>query len=220
MQEDFQLQPQVAARRARPGRSVLLTALIAFLLGAGVASWLTWRGSFDPYLPEGERAGTTDPAQLAHGTDTPELAAANRGIDRVSAFETRLALLEDRFSRLNLQANAASGNAARAEGLLIAFAARRVIARGEPLGYLQDQLRLRFSNAQPRAVQMLIGFSRDPVTLDELDTRLDALAPSLRTCRVKSAPGRGSRTNLQTCSWCAAIRAWRCAPKRGSSVPS
>lgn len=39
----------------------------------------------------------------------------------VGNVEARLAMLEDRLSRINLQANAASGNAARAESLLIAL---------------------------------------------------------------------------------------------------
>ena len=46
---------------------------------------------------------------------------------------------EQRLSRIDLQATAASGNAARAEGLLIAFAARRMIDKGEPLGFLEER---------------------------------------------------------------------------------
>ena len=46
---------------------------------------------------------------------------------------------------------AASGNAARAEGLLIAFSARRTLERGNDLGYLGDQLRLRFGDAEANA---------------------------------------------------------------------
>lgn len=97
----------------------------------------------------------------------------------IGSIEGRLALLEDRLSRIDFQADAASGNAARAEGLLIAFAARRMIDRGEPLSYVADQLRLRFANAQPRAVQTIIDFSKNPVTIDELRARLEALSPEL-----------------------------------------
>ena len=95
------------------------------------------------------------------------------------ALETRLALLEDRLGRLDLQAQAASGNATRAEGLLIAFAARRTIDRGAPLGYLEDQLKLRFADAQPNALQTVIDAARAPVTLDQLYGELDALSPKL-----------------------------------------
>jgi hypothetical protein len=93
--------------------------------------------------------------------------------------ETRLALLEDRFSRINEQANAASANASRAEALLIALAARRMIDRGEPLGYLEYQLKLRFGGAQPQAVQTILAASRKPVTLYLLSSQLEAAAPAL-----------------------------------------
>ena len=178
MKEDFQLQPQVALARARSGRTILLTALLAFAVGALIAGWLSWRGDFDRVLP---REPASPVAELSAPADAPlrgEREASGR-IDGMTSLETRLAMLEDRFSRLNLQANAASGNAARAEGLLVAFAVRRMVNRGQPLGYLEDQLKLRFANAQPRAVDTLVTFAHDPVTLDELDSRLDTIAPDL-----------------------------------------
>lgn len=98
---------------------------------------------------------------------------------QATSLETRMALLEDRLSRLNLQAQAATGNAARAEGLLIAFAARRTLDRGAPLGYLEDQLRLRFADAQPNAVETLIEAAHAPVTLDQLNAELTTLTPKL-----------------------------------------
>lgn len=54
-----------------------------------------------------------------------------------------------------------------------------MVDRGEPLTYVADQLRLRFANAQPRAVRTVIEFSRKPVTIDELRARLEALSPEL-----------------------------------------
>lgn len=96
-----------------------------------------------------------------------------------TGLETRMALLEDRLSRLGLQAEAATGNAARAEGLLIAFAARRTLDRGAPLGYLEDQLRLRFADAQPNAVETLVEAAQAPVTLDQLNGELTTLTPRL-----------------------------------------
>ena len=83
--------------------------------------------------------------------------------------------------RLDLQAQAAAGNAARAEGLLISFATRRSIERGAELGYLADQLRLRFGDALPNAVRTLTDMSRNPVTLDQLLARLEGLEPKLRS---------------------------------------
>lgn len=158
----------------------LAVASLAFALGAAIVGYLLWSGYLEeirrPPVPETTAAKqATEPVEKAVGqpselTDT---------LPAVASVEARLAMLEDRLSRLNLQASVASGYAVRAESLLIAFAARRMIDRGEPLRYLSDQLRLRFSNAQPRAVNTIITFAANPVTIDELSARLDALAPQL-----------------------------------------
>ena len=102
-----------------------------------------------------------------------------RVVEQQGGLDQRLAAMEQRLARLDLQSQAAAGNAARAEALLVIFATRRSIERGVPLGYLADQLRLRFGDAQPNAVQTVIDVSRDPVTLDRLLARLDGLAPRL-----------------------------------------
>ena len=94
--------------------------------------------------------------------------------------EVRLEELNDRLTRITVDAQAASGNAARAEGLLVAFAARRALDTGTPLGYIEGQLRLRFGQAQPRAVATIINASREPVTLFDLEAGLDDLSPELR----------------------------------------
>lgn len=178
-----------APRRSRSGAGTVLAVLVAFLIGAGLTAYAAWRGDLDAYLPA--RPGNAQAIATDDGTDTaggatgvraqgdePSVQTGQR-LAAMTAMETRLALLEDRFSRLNFQANAASGHAARAEGLLIAFAARRTIERGEPLGYVADQLTLRFADAQPQAVETITEFARRPVTLDQLSARLEALAPDL-----------------------------------------
>ncbi len=163
----------------RSVRSLVGVGLLAFLLGALAVAWLVWDGRFN--VPPAEEPAPAEPVEATQSAETPatETPDSPANIKAVSGVEARLAMLEDRFSRLNLQANAASGNAARAESLLIAFAARRMIDRGEPLRYLEDQLRLRFTNAQPRAVDTIIDFGKAPVTIDELSARLDALTPRL-----------------------------------------
>ena len=177
-------QPAVARRRRV--RGPILAALLAFVLGAGIVAWLGWNGYLDDLFPSGDEMApeTATPAQepapeAATPAEPVEQPSAEEQLKAVSTVEGRLAMLEDRLSRLDLEADAASGNAARAEGLLIAFATRRMIDRGEPLRYLSDQLRLRFANAQPRAVETIIEFSASPVTIDELTARLDALEPQL-----------------------------------------
>src|SRR3546814_9403684 len=47
------------------------------------------------------------------------------------------------------------------------------------LGYLEAQLRLRFGDDQPNAVKTIIDTARDPITLEQLRSELDALAPQL-----------------------------------------
>ncbi|HWW58318.1 MAG TPA: mitofilin family membrane protein, partial [Sphingopyxis sp.] len=100
-------------------------------------------------------------------------------LDGANALAARVAELEQRLSRITLEAESASGNASRAEGLLVAFAVRRALDRGLSLGYLDAQLRLRFGDDQPNAVKTIIETSREPVTLEQLRAELDALAPQL-----------------------------------------
>lgn len=170
----------------------LWVGLACFALGALIAGYVGLKYQPDLFgFGSGQEAasgnGTTTPAALASASPAPSpsatTAAADAAVERVTeqqgGIEQRLAAAEQRLARLDLQAQAASGNAARAEGLLIAFAARRSLARGAELGYLADQLRLRFGDALPNAVDTVIDFSRKPVTLDQLVARLDTLAPKL-----------------------------------------
>jgi hypothetical protein len=115
----------------------------------------------------------------AFASQPPQMTAAEDAVADASATEERIAVLEKRLTRIDMQSQAASGNAARAEALLIAYAARRTLDRGAPLGYLEDQLRLRFADAQPNAVETLIAAAHSPVTLDSLYAQLEALGPQL-----------------------------------------
>jgi len=158
----------------RKGSTAPVTALfLGLLLGGAAVGALAWYGELDRFLPSRQQAApqavVAPPAQQS---DPADLAA-------VGSVEARLALLEERFSRLGFQADAAAGNAARAEGLLIAFSARRLIDRGAPLGFVSDQLRLRFADAQPESVDKILRFAAAPVTIDQLGARLEALAPGL-----------------------------------------
>jgi uroporphyrinogen-III synthase len=178
--------PAPVPPRKRSRRWLILLVLLGAALGAAGTGWLAARGYLaDLGLVDDNAsramAGDTTPGSVAvggayPGSDNLDRTSQSAAIDDA---EARLARLEDRLSRIDFQANAASGNAARAEGLLIAFAARRQIDRGEPLRYLSDQIQLRFANAQPRAVATIVGFARKPVTLDELSARLEALSPDL-----------------------------------------
>ncbi|MHA7819524.1 MAG: hypothetical protein ACX930_07775 [Erythrobacter sp.] len=118
-------------------------------------------------------------AALEEGDTQGAAEAVTRVAEQQGGLDQRLAAAEQRLARLDLQAQAAAGNAARAEGLLIAFATRRAVERGAELGYLADQLRLRFSDQWPNAVSTIVNFSRDPIRYDNLTARLDGLGPQL-----------------------------------------
>lgn len=201
MQDEHNAAPlDVAPPRRRGGR--LLLALVLLLLvaaGALIAAWqvpalkrpiaalLGQRPApvVAPARQVASVAATAPPPAFAGQPLQPPAAgqapASGQADAAASATATdmRLADLENRLTRIDIQSRAASGNAARAEGLLIAYAARRTLDRGAPLGYLEDQLRLRFADAQPNAVEMLIGAAHAPVTLDQLYAQLEALAPKL-----------------------------------------
>jgi hypothetical protein len=182
-------------RKPSSGRGILLAAIAAFIAGGALVGWVVW------YNLQPERAGAprsgvevvagsgTTPDAALSPSPSPlaqaiENARAEEAVERVAeqqgGLDQRLAAAEQRLTQLDLQAQAAAGNAARAESLLIAFATRRAVERGAELGYLADQLRLRFGDQWPNAVSTIITFSRDPVRLDGLVARLEGLGPQLR----------------------------------------
>ncbi len=174
-----------AERRARPLRTALIIALLAFILGAAVVTWaLTrWEPARRLILPPAPAMATalsvkTTPAATP-GTQTTVAPTSPVSSEAVAITESRVAGLEARLSQIDAQASNASANAARAEALLIAFAARRAIDRGVGLGYLEGQLRDRFADSQPRAVAAIISAAQAPVTLDGLRQQLDVLTPNL-----------------------------------------
>lgn len=177
MADDYFSAASRPAGRSR-SRGVLLAAvlLLALTVGAAAAVWAGRELGWLDLRLGGQAARPTVAAPAA--LPTPEASAA--GLQSAqTALAVRIAELEQRMARLNVQADAASGNAARAEDLLVASAARRAIERGAPLGYLEDQLKLRFGDSQPNAVNTLIEVSKAPVTLDALTQGFTALGPAL-----------------------------------------
>ncbi|MFD1106162.1 hypothetical protein [Sphingobium olei] len=159
---------------------VLILLLLAFALGVALTVWAwphiqrRWGGEPMTAPPQAVPAPTAYSASAARPL-TPEAAQMLDG---------RVVQLEERLSRITVEAQAASGNAARAEGLLVAFAARRALDSGAPLGYVEGQLRLRFGQAQPRAVAAVINAARDPITLVDLRAGLNQIADE-----VTKSPG-------------------------------
>lgn len=130
------------------------------------------------------------PAAPLNANGQPAAAAVAPAIDptllatREAALAAQLASLEARTATVSADATAAAGQASRAEGLLIAFAARRALDRGLGLGYIEEQLRSRFGRSEPAAVIDVIRASRSPVTLEDLRQGLDAIAPDISTVRA------------------------------------
>lgn len=182
-----------AKDEAVPARGLSFRALAigAFLLlligvvggGWAVNRWLTGSDSVPVAKMIESPGGAPNPVLAASGAAKGQ--PANQGlavappVDGANALAVRVAELEQRLSRITLEAESASGNASRAEGLLVAFAVRRALDRGLSLGYLDAQLRLRFGDDQPNAVKTIIETSREPVTLEQLRAELDAMAPQL-----------------------------------------
>lgn len=170
---------QTVPRRNGSARLILAVALLAFIGGLALAGWLVWRGEFRHLVPVPAAKAPPLPAAALPPLPTASPSPASRAVVPLESMEARVALLEQRLSRIDSRADAAAGNAARAEALLIAMAARRMVERGQPLGYLEGQLKLRFGDAQPNAVQTLVLASQNPVTLDQLLARLDAARAGL-----------------------------------------
>jgi len=195
MEQDFysRMNSKAAAGRAPSARPVITAALAAFLLGGATIGLLAWNSGFDPF---GWSDGSTDgqsgriPLAQASSADgvvvaqaSTNAAAAVQAVEMVASqqggIEARVVAMEQRLTALDLQAQAAYGNAARAEALLVAFAARRAIERGAPLDYLEEQIKIRFEDAYPNAVAAVLAAAEKPTTIDRLREGLDSISPRL-----------------------------------------
>lgn len=206
MPEDFYSTPP-SARRSRSGsslRTLLASVALAFAGGAALVGYLWWNGNVT-IKQDGFAIMSSEPAPAPSATSavaapsaSPAVQASVAAAPIPAAADQRIATLEQRLARLDLQAAAAEGNAARAEGLLIAFAARHAVERGAPLGYLADQLKLRFAAAQPAAVQTVIDAAAKPVTLDQLAGQLDAMTDKLTNAPTNEGGWQRLRRELSS----------------------
>jgi hypothetical protein len=158
-------------------RAIFALVTLAFLGGALLIGWLVWDGRIDLSGKAAAPQPVANSTFAALPTPSPSTVASQAAA--TAGFEGRVAALEARLARLDLEAAAAEGNTARAEAMMVAFAARRAIERGVPLGFLSEQLKLRFGDAQPAAVATVLDAAKGPVTLDKLAGDLDALGPAL-----------------------------------------
>ena len=120
-------------RKPSSGRGILLAAIAAFIAGGALVGWVVWYN----LQPEGSGAPRSGVAVVAGAGKTPgaglspspsplaqaiENAKTEEAVERVAeqqgGLDQRLAAAEQRLTQLDLQAQAAAGNAARAESLL------------------------------------------------------------------------------------------------------
>jgi hypothetical protein len=175
--------------RRRSFLSVIALPLIAFLLGIAAMAWILTRWETAAVFlgvrdapPPAPVAVAAPPAPVNLVPQTSGSAKATPEPQRlVIDPETtrRVAQLEERVAEIDIQSRSAAGNANRAEGLLIALAARRALDRGVGLGYIEGLLQQRFGNRHRQAVATVITASRQPVTLDKLRADLQEVAPEL-----------------------------------------
>lgn len=168
-----------ARRRWLP--PALLGAVI-FLAGVLTTAWIVTSWSAAPRLlglapaPQQPLAAVPAPT-LPAAEQLPAAAPGTLVIDPETS--RRVNALEQRLNELDQSTRSAIGNADRAEGLLVAFATRRAMDRGVPLGFLETLLRQRFATSQPAAVATVITAARDPVTLQDLQEGLQNVSADL-----------------------------------------
>jgi hypothetical protein len=173
------------ARSQRSWLRVLALPLLAFLFGLAAMGWLlanwdaaaTFIGVKAP--PPSDIATTSAPA-VTETTPAPAITPKGQPTLLIDPeTQRRVSRLEQRISEIDNQSRLAVGNADRAEGLLVAFAARRALDRGVGLGYIEGLLRQRFGDTQRQAVATIITASHQPVTLEELQEGLLEATPDL-----------------------------------------
>ncbi len=177
------------ATRRRPLLFAVLLPLLAFLAGLAAMGWLLSRwdaaasylGVAPPPVVQQPVPVVVRPAPPPAPAPAAALAPAGPTQRLVIDPETtrRVSRLEQRLAEIAEQSNAAVGNADRAEGLLVAFAARRALDRGVGLGYIEGLLNQRFGQTQRPAVATIITASRQPVTLAQLLAGLQEAGPDL-----------------------------------------
>lgn len=149
---------------------ILLVLLVAFA-GGGVATWWlasTYGGLISPAATDAiapNREFAPPPSGNVAPVVPPAIDSSGPNAGQVSPVYVTDSII--------------SSDAIRGEGLLLTYAVRRALDDGAPLGYLAEQLRLRFGASQPQAVATVISAAQAPVTISMLQTELNGLGPVL-----------------------------------------
>jgi len=164
-----------ASRTRLSWSAKLLIGLALVIAGAAAATWMLARYDRAAHLLG---VAPSPPPLVRSPQRLAEPVVPDASADRTA--DARVAELEARLARVENAARQAVGSAGRTDALVVAFAARRAIDRGVPLGYLETLLVDRFGTRHPRAVATIITSARSPVSLDELVADYDKLGPELR----------------------------------------
>lgn len=174
----------------------ILLLLVTLLIGMGAMAWLVHRydSVAEVIHPPGPPA--TPPVPARQAALVRVIPAITADTTAGEAVDKRIEELEGRVDTLDARTNAVTDEAERADGLLVAFAARRAIDRGIALGYLEGILRDRFGGVEPQAVATVISASRQPVTIEQLRDQLAALSPKLTSASPDEGWWEGLRREL------------------------
>jgi hypothetical protein len=184
--------------RKRSIAGPLIAVLIAFVLGIAltayaVRQWDQVAGWLRPASAKPVQAVASLPAPR-HVVVQPLASPLAPATD--IALQERVDTIEARIETINQRAAAASNDADRAEALLVAYAARRAIDRGQPLGYLEGLLRDHFGATDAPSVALVIASAQRPVTLAQLRDDFDALKPALATAASSDGWWTGVRREI------------------------
>lgn len=193
----------------RPRRSLvplLIVPLVAFIAGIAAMGWLLtrWDGAarflgVRPQPAPVAQAAPQPAVTVEREPVTPAATAAPGEPERLvidPEMTRRVNRLEEQLAQLDVQSRVAVGNADRAEGLLVAFAARRALDRGVQLGYLEALLRERFGHSQAQAVATVLTAARRPVTLADLQKGLQEAGRDLSGGSQSQSWWRAFKTEL------------------------
>ncbi len=177
--QDMTFRPSVEPRRSTRRLSLTLAVALVFA-GLAAGAWFGWRHGWLHVDVIAQPVAPAAPASTAATSATivaqGNLIATNAALADATA---RLTALQQRLAELDQQAAAASGQATRAEALLVALSVRRAIERGQPIGLLETPLRQRFGTGQPAAVDQIVAAGAKPVTLGALTEEFAMIAPRL-----------------------------------------
>ncbi len=158
----------------------LVFPLLFFVGGVGAAGWVVTQTGAGRSLAGLEAPLIEHPASKAPVATPLAPVQPILGAPLGSEADARIAALELRLARIESSGGASGGaHSSQSDGLLLAFAARRALELGLPLGSLEQAISAHFGASQPHMVAAISSAARVPTTLSKLQADLESLAPKL-----------------------------------------